>query len=165
MSGHALKIVSGGQTGVDRGALDAALAAGAPCGGWCPRGRRAEDGPIPERYPLVETRSADYAARTRANVADSDATLVVAFGEPTGGTALTVAFCRELGRPCLLVDAGRESPARAAARTRAFIAGHGVGILNVAGPRASGEPRGSDYARRLVAALLDCAGDGSAVAG
>ena len=154
LSGRALKIVSGGQTGVDRGALDAALAAGAPCGGWCPRGRRAEDGPIPARYPLVETDSPDYTVRTRANVADSDATLIIAFGTPSGGTALTIDYCQELDRPWLLIDAEQEAPAEAAVRARTLIEGHAVAVLNVAGPRASGEARGTDYARRLVAALL-----------
>lgn len=150
----ALKIVSGGQTGVDRAALDAALAAGAACGGWCPRGRRAEDGTIPPDYPLAETDSGDYRARTHANVALADATLVVTFGEPTGGTALTLEFCRELGRPWLMLDAERMPVAEAAARAAAFVHAHGVTTLNVAGPRASGEPRAYDYARALIAALL-----------
>lgn len=155
MSARGLKIVSGGQTGVDRGALDAALAAGAPCGGWCPLGRRAEDGPIPARYPLAETTSADYAVRTRANVADSDATLIVAFGVPSGGTALTLELCGELGRPWLQVDAEQEAVAAAAERVRAFVTDNAVATLNVAGPRASGEPRAAGYARRLVAAVLE----------
>lgn len=149
-----LRIVSGGQTGVDRAALDAARAAGAPCGGWCPRGRRAEDGPIPPGYPLAETVSAGYRERTRANVALADATLVLAFGEPRGGTALTLAFCRELGRPWLLLDATRTPAAEAARRAAAFVRAHGVATLNVAGPRASGEPRAYAYAHALVSALL-----------
>lgn len=150
----ALEIISGGQTGVDRAALDAARAAGAPCSGWCPRGRRAEDGPIPACYPLTETASAGYRARTRANVALADATLVVAFGEPSGGTALTIAYCRDLGRPCLVLDAERTPVAAVASRARAFVRAHDVVTLNVAGPRASSEPRAYDYARALVAALL-----------
>src|SRR5210317_1948565 len=82
-----LRIVSGGQTGVDRGALDAALTLGRVCGGWCPEGRLADDGPIPARYPLQELPGGGYRARTRRNVRDSDATLIVTFGAPTGGTA------------------------------------------------------------------------------
>ena len=100
-----LRIVSGGQTGADRAALDAALAAGVPCGGWCPAGRRAEDGVIPARYPLVELAGGGYPARTRRNVVDSDGTVVMAYGPPTGGTRLTVDLCRQVGRPYLVVDA------------------------------------------------------------
>lgn len=134
------KIVSGGQTGVDRGALDAALASGFPCGGWCPAGRRAEDGRIPDRYPVTELDSPRYLRRTRKNVEDSDGTLVLAHGAPTGGTRATVAHARRVGRPCLVLDldgAGREE---AVAAARAWIAGHGIGTLNVAGPRGSSAP-------------------------
>ena len=98
------RLLSGGQTGVDRGALDAALEAGFPCGGWCPRGRRAEDGKIPDRYPLREASSPRYVQRTRRNVRDADATLVLAWGEPSGGTRATIAFAERLARPCLVID-------------------------------------------------------------
>ena len=81
-----LRIVSGGQTGVDRAALDAALLCGASCGGWCPAGRRAEDGPIADRYPLTETASSDYKERTVANVRDSEATLILGFAVTTNDT-------------------------------------------------------------------------------
>jgi len=132
-----LKVVSGGQTGVDRAALDAARAAGLPCGGWCPRGRLAEDGPIDAAYPLVETPSADYAQRTEWNVRDSDATLVLARGRPTGGTALTLTLARRLGRPLLVVDlAGDPSPGEVSL----WMAAGRVGVLNVAGPRESQRP-------------------------
>lgn len=89
-----IKIISGGQTGVDRAALDAALQLGIPCGGWCPKGRKAKDGPIPDRYPLKETESGSYPVRTEMNVRDSDGTLILTWGRPTGGTALTVRLAR-----------------------------------------------------------------------
>src|SRR5947209_13063019 len=93
------KIVSGGQTGVDRAALDVALELGLPCGGWCPRGRRAEDGPLPARYPLTETSWEGYPQRTRWNVRDSDGTLILTRGQPDRGTALTIKLAQRLGKP------------------------------------------------------------------
>jgi len=146
-----VKIVSGGQTGVDRAALDAAIHCGIPHGGWCPKGRRAEDGRIPDRYLLRETVSADYAARTEANVVDSDATLVLAPGPPVGGTALAVDCCIRHRKPWLHVDFKASAGRRAAERIRDWLAGdarlNDYGgyaalppaqcTLNVAGPRAS----------------------------
>ena len=99
-----LKIISGGQTGVDRGALDAALGFEVECGGRCPAGRLAEDGTIPEHYPVVELANAGYAARTARNVADSDATLIISNGEPIGGTRETGDRCIEMGKPYLIID-------------------------------------------------------------
>ena len=98
------KIISGGQTGADRAALDAALDAKFPCGGWCPRGRRGEDGRIPARFPLQECLSRNYAVRTRLNVVESDGTLILTRGSLSGGTALTDSIARELGKPCLVID-------------------------------------------------------------
>src|SRR5947209_12411896 len=98
-----LKIVSGGQTGVDRAALDVALELGLPCGGWCPKGRLAEDGVVPDRYPLDEAPTASYPERTRLNVRDSDATLVLSWGAPQGGTLLTVRACQGQGKPHLVL--------------------------------------------------------------
>jgi len=145
------KVVSGGQTGVDRAALDAARGVGLPCGGWCPRGRRAEDGAIDAGYPLEETPSEDYAERTRWNVRDSDGTLVLTRGRPSGGTALTVTLARRAGRPLLVLDlAGR--PERDAVER--WVREHDVGILNVAGPRESQQPGIYDEARRFLDDLL-----------
>jgi hypothetical protein len=151
----ALTINSGGQTGVDRGALDAALAAGAPCGGWCPARRRAEDGRIQDRYPLRETPSADYTERTRWNVRDSDGTVILSFGALSGGTALTQALCAELGRPCVVIEAARTTPEEAAAAIRRFVAAHAIRVLNVAGPRASEEAGAYGAARAVVTRVLD----------
>ncbi|MEM9017747.1 MAG: putative molybdenum carrier protein, partial [Verrucomicrobiota bacterium] len=97
-------LVSGGQTGVDRAALDWALAHGVACGGWCPAGRRAEDGPIPDFYPLCETPLTDYAQRTEWNVRDSHGTLLIVRQFPLiGGTKLTKDFATKWNRPCLVV--------------------------------------------------------------
>ena len=149
-----MKIVSGGQTGVDRAALDVALDLGMACGGWCPRGRAAEDGVLAASYPLRETVTADYAERTRLNVRDADATLVLTRGRPSGGTALTLDFARMLGRPSLVVDLGAPDSG-APARAGAWIEAEGVATLNVAGPRESTAPgihqEASAFLRELLA--------------
>jgi hypothetical protein len=131
-----LFIVSGGQTGADRGALDAALAAGIPCGGWCPRGRRAEDGTIPDRYPLRETPTAEYPQRTAWNVRDSDGTVILHQGRVDRGTALTERLARRQGRPVLLLDVRSARPAELAV----WIEKERIARLNVAGPRESRAP-------------------------
>jgi hypothetical protein len=144
------RIVSGGQSGVDRAALDVALARGIPCGGWCPRGRRAEDGPLPPRYPLTETPSAGYAERTTWNVRDSDGTLILNAGRLSNGTRLTAREARALGRPHLLIPLDRQTPAAQVRAIRAWLREHRISTLNVAGPRESKRP--GIY--RLAAALL-----------
>ena len=130
------RVVSGGQTGVDRAALDVALDLGIPCGGWCPAGRLAEDGAIPERYLLRETESASYPERTERNVRDSDATLILYRARMRGGTALTARLARHHGRPCLALEIAAADP-DAIGR---WLAEHGVRVLNVAGPRESESP-------------------------
>lgn len=145
------RLVSGGQTGVDRAALDAALALGLACGGWCPRGRRAEDGPLDARYPLRETPERAYAQRSRWNVRDADATLLLARGAFRGGSALTRRLARASGKPWLALDPWE---AGAAARVRAWLAAERVRVLNVAGPRESQEPGVYARARALLGEAL-----------
>lgn len=145
------KIVSGGQTGVDRAALDAALARGIVVGGWCPAGRRAEDGVIPERYALEELATPDYAVRTERNVVDADATLVLNLGELADGTELTVRLARKHRKPCLVVQLeGEPDPCSAAS----WLGGVRAKVLNVAGPRESKRPGVYLLALRYMERLL-----------
>lgn len=154
MTAPHLRIVSGGQTGVDRAALDAALAAGTSCGGWCPGGRMAEDGPIDARYPLTEMPGAGYIERTRANVADSDGTVILHGSPLEGGSLQTQRFCVELKKPCLLITSETSDPAHAAAAIADFVATHHIHTLNVAGPRASKQPQIYGYALAVISQLL-----------
>ena len=130
------KIVSGGQTGVDRAALDAAITLGIPHGGWCPKGRAAEDGVIPSQYQLQESPSPDYAARTLQNVLDSDGTLIIYQHRLQGGTALTNRLAREHGKPLLRVRIDRPLRPELVAK---WIEGNAISVLNIAGPRGSSD--------------------------
>lgn len=133
------RLVSGGQTGADRAGLDAAIALGIPHGGWCPRGRRAEDGRIPDRYPLTETPGANYLQRTEWNVRDSDGTVVFTLARRVGGGSLrTVQFAERHMMPCLHI--ARDAGGDAAPLLWDFIGRHGIRVLNVAGSRESKEP-------------------------
>jgi hypothetical protein len=147
---------SGGQTGVDRAALDAARALGLSTGGWIPRGRLAEDGAIPASYQgLRETPSADYAERTTWNVRDCDATLILYRGVLGGGSAFTHDEAVRLGKPCLTLDLEALTTGDAVEAARAWLAGVVGSRLNVAGPRASGDPTVYGQTRMLLAALLE----------
>lgn len=145
------KILSGGQTGVDRAALDWALQRGVPCGGWCPRGRRAEDGVIDARYPLTETPGRDYPQRTEWNVRDADGTLILLAGEPEGGTLFTMECARRLGKPLRLVDLQHDLDV---VTFRRWLRRHDIRILNVAGPRESKFPGIGSRVRLALARLL-----------
>ena len=168
---QAITIMSGGQTGADRAALDFAIEHGLRHGGWCPRGRLAEDGPLAARYLLDETSSRLYSQRTEMNVRDADATVVFSIGPKTaGGTALTLAVAHRLGKPCLhlcrdvvprpampaaiATDDFSAIASRSAAELLAFVAAHQVRRLNVAGPRASQEPQIAAFVRQVLEAAL-----------
>lgn len=140
-SGGALCIISGGQSGADRAALDVARALGLPHGGFVPKGRWAEDGPIPPGYAVWELESPEPAMRTAANVRHADATLIVTHGAPRGGTALTAALARDSGKPWLHLDLGVLEAGAAARLLAEWLAANPVGTLNVAGPRASEDTR------------------------
>jgi len=153
-----IKVVSGGQTGVDRGALDAALELNIQCGGWCPQGRLAEDGPIPEQYPMQEVEGGDYRDRTRKNVLDSDGTAIIYFGEIEGGTESTLDDCVQLAKPYQLINGAETQPAQAAKLIADFVRERGVQTLNIAGPRASKVEKGHKYASDTVHMLVDLLG-------
>ena len=148
---HVRRIVSGGQTGVDRGALDAAIALGIDHGGWCPRGRIAEDGVIPERYRLQETESAEYPVRTERNVLESDGTLILYRRQLRGGTRLTHRLAAKHGKPMFLYDL---DAARDLTTVRQWLATQHIQTLNVAGPREDETASFSRAARDTITKLL-----------
>lgn len=145
------RIVSGGQTGVDRGALQASLELGIPHGGWCPRGRRAEDGVIPSQFALTETDSPKYWVRTEKNVIDSDGTLILVIGALSGGTELTYRMAIKHRKPHLIADLRND---RSLAEIRKWIAEQQITTLNVAGPRESSAPGITREAQEFLTALL-----------
>jgi len=148
---HVEKIVSGGQTGVDRGALDAAIDLGVEHGGWCPRGRLSEDGRIPDHYKLKETRSKRYSVRTEQNVIDSDATLILFRGRMQGGTELTYRLTAKHKKPALKVDLAEKYDI---GEIRLWLTDNAVEVLNVAGPRDSSSPEIAAQAKAFIRKLL-----------
>jgi len=149
-----VKIISGGQTGVDRAALDAALRHGIKSGGWCPTGRLDEFGRIPDRYAVKELENGGSTERTLQNVKDSNGTVIIYPGKLSGGTEQTLHFCVEQRRPHELTAASNVSTEKAAQLIADFVRETKIDILNVAGPRASEWPEGYDYAFRVLDALL-----------
>ena len=148
------RIVSGGQAGADRAALDCALRVGIPHGGWCPKERRAEDGVIPQRYALQETETENYEERTHFNVRDSDGTLILNIGELDGGSLLTARCCEQLSKPHLVIQLDRDDDAEALENVARWLTANSIRVLNVAGPRESKRPgiygAASEFLDRLI---------------
>ena len=131
-------LISGGQTGADRSALDWAIENSFPYSGWCPHGRLAEDGPINEKYKLNETGTSNYEERTRYNVKDGDGTVIFSLtAELTGGTLLTKYFAIKANKPLLHLKPGQPD---LGCRLKEFVRNNNINTLNVAGPRASEDP-------------------------
>jgi hypothetical protein len=162
------KIISGGQTGADRGGLDAAIHCNLPHGGWCPRGRKAEDGVIPVKYHLTEMPSAAYLPRTKTNVVDADATVIFTYGPLSGGSLKTMTYARHLEKPYYEVDLSRTRHKKAVVEIMQWLAGDealndydayfayppAACILNVAGSRETHAPGIQDRVFRLMADVL-----------
>lgn len=150
------KVISGGQTGVDRAALEVALFLEIPHGGWCPKGRRAEDGPIPETFNLIETSSFNYAIRTEKNVVESDGTLIIFRGAITRGTGLTVKFAKRHHRPYLCIDLAdlsaddEQAIEEMSQEILNWLAKENINVLNVAGPRESTTPNINSQSHSLL---------------
>jgi hypothetical protein len=145
------KIVTGGQTGVDRAALDIAIAMGIEHGGWCPKFRKAEDAPISKKYNLYETHTEHYEERTEKNVLDSDGTLVILKNEPIGGTLLTIELANKLNKPLFIYVPNKTSQEDIAN----WIIKKNIKILNVAGPRESQEPGIYEYTIKIMTSVLE----------
>jgi len=131
------KIISGGQTGADQGALDAAIKLGIPHGGWIPKGRPTENGKLPDKYKLKEMPTKSYPKRTEQNVIDSDGTLIITHGKLTGGSKLTQKVAKKHDRPCIHIDLNKTLVFMASSEINSWIIENGIEVLNVAGSRAS----------------------------
>ena len=146
-----IKVISGGQTGVDRAALDVAMENDIACGGWCPKGRQAEDGPIDAKYPLVETDTLSVQQRTQNNVRDSDGTLILSSGPLGGGTLKTAAIATRMKKPLLVVNLAEKPDMESVVK---WVEKANVKVLNVAGPRASESPDIYQKAHAFLKELL-----------
>lgn len=150
-----MKIISGGQTGVDRAALDAAIEVDLEHGGWCPKGRRAEDGKIGKKYNLTETPFQEYEIRTEWNVRDSQATLIITRGKPTGGTAFTIAAANKLKKTCLVIDLNLHDETKIVKNVLDWIRKQKIEQLNVAGPRESIIPGIYSEAKKILVKVFE----------
>ena len=136
-----VKIISGGQTGADRAALDFAIKHNIPHGGWIPKRRLAEDGQLPNHYQLQEMPTEEYSKRTEKNVLDSDGTVIVSHGHLTGGSALTQFFAEKHEKPCVHIDLSNLTMREASIIINNWIKWHKITTLNIAGPRGSKDPK------------------------
>jgi hypothetical protein len=148
------KIVSGGQTGADRAALDFAIRHKIPRGGWVLKGRITEDGPLPKKYKLTEMPTDSYQARTEQNVRGADGTVIISHGKLTGGSAYTLKMAKKHDRPCLYVDLDKHDVLPAALEILNWLDEHGIKVLNVAGPRASNDPKIYKVVKEVLESLL-----------
>lgn len=148
------KIVSGGQTGADQAGLDVAIKLGIPHGGWIPKGRLTEAGPLPDHYQLQEMPTANYPKRTKQNIIDSDGTLVVSHGKLAGGSKLTATLAEECCKPYLHLDLGAMSLSYSSRMLASWVRDNGIKVLNVAGPRASKDAKIYNDTVELLTATL-----------
>ncbi len=151
MNPNNLNIISGGQSGVDRAALDFAMQHKIPCGGWCPKGRQAEDGIIPEVYPLKETASTVHSVRTRLNINDSDGTLIIFINEMDEGTNYTRRYAEETGKPVYMISEKEKTDQRGFMN---WMMKNNIRVLNVAGPRESRSEGTYKFAYKVLGELL-----------
>lgn len=148
------KIVSGGQTGADLAALDFAITHNIPHGGWIPKGRLTENGPLPEKYQLQEMETESYPKRTEQNVIDSDGTLIISHGKLTGGSALTLDLAVKHNRPHLHLDMKRVMIEDALQLIKSWVAENNIKVLNVAGAKISKDPTIYDVTTQVLQAAL-----------
>ena len=148
------KIISGGQTGADQAALDAAIKFNIAHGGWVPKGRKTENGVLPEKYRMQEMDTANYAARTRRNVMDSDGTVLLARGPLSGGTLLTRKIAHQADRPCCHIDLLAMDEFEGALMLNSFVTESDIRVLNVAGPRLSNDPGIYRSVKAVIEALI-----------
>ena len=148
------KIISGAQTGADRAALDFAINNDIPHGGWVPKGRRAEDGPVPAHYNVKEAPTPEYSRRTELNVIDSDGTLILSHGELSGGSALTEKLAQKHGKPFLHINLNQKPEFQATVDITHWLGANGIEILNVAGSRASHDPKIYESTTSILEAVL-----------
>ncbi len=148
------KIISGGQTGADQAALDFAIEHDIHHGGWIPKGRKTEDGLLPDKYHLDEMPTASYPKRTEKNILDSDGTAIFSRGKLTGGSALTRKLAKQHDKPWDHVDLDQMDEVIAADIIAGWIQRNDIRVLNVAGSSASKDPRIHDFVMGILTRVL-----------